>query len=111
MYNQTHTDDPIKSVLCPGLGTAVGRMAFLKCAVQMRTAYDAVMFGRVPAINSPESLSECCTAHVKLLRVRNIIQIHVYSEGSVDNVHTYHHAEMQVLFVSQSIYIASSGYF
>ena len=55
-----------RSVLCPGLGTAVGRMPVLRCAIQMRVAYEAVMFGSVDAINRPPGLSDCCSHHVHL---------------------------------------------
>ena len=34
---------PIKSILCPGLGTAVGRMPVHRCARQMRVAWDRVL--------------------------------------------------------------------
>ena len=57
-------------VFCvPGLGTAVGRMPYLRCAVQMRTAFDAVIHKDVEDINRPTSLSQCCTSHVNLLQV------------------------------------------
>jgi hypothetical protein len=32
----------------------------------MRTAYDAVMYGNVEAINSPSSLGDSCTSHTSL---------------------------------------------
>lgn len=67
-HNAANPGDAIRSVLCPGLGTAVGRMLYRKCAVQMRTAYDAVMFKSVAAFNRPEDLSECCSAHVDIMR-------------------------------------------
>lgn len=44
-------------------------MPVLRCAVQMRVAYDAVIFGTVDAINRPLGLSDCCTHHVHLYRV------------------------------------------
>ena len=72
-HNNSHPEDMILTVLCPGLGTAVGRMPFLKCAVQMRTAYDVVIHRNVPAINCPPGLSDCCTAHVNLTRVCSVI--------------------------------------
>ena len=68
-HNQKKTSNPIRTILCPGLGTAVGRMPYKMCAVQMRTAYEAVMFKNVPAINNPPALSDCCTAHINLLKV------------------------------------------
>ncbi|XP_064404588.1 uncharacterized protein LOC135349874 [Halichondria panicea] len=67
-HNRCHPDKLISSVLCPGLGTAVGRMPFMRCAHQMRTAYNAVIHRNVPAINCPRDLSEPCSAHVQLTR-------------------------------------------
>jgi len=37
----------IRSILCPGLGTAVGAMPFMVCAYQMLKAYQHVVLGRV----------------------------------------------------------------
>lgn len=34
-YNQNHETDKIQTVLCPGLGTAVGRMPYMRCAIQV----------------------------------------------------------------------------
>ncbi len=34
---------PIKTVLCPGLGTAIGQMPVARCARQMRSAWDRVL--------------------------------------------------------------------
>ena len=39
-HNRNQENQPIKSVLCPGLGTAVGRMPFDRCAYQMLQAYE-----------------------------------------------------------------------
>lgn len=36
---------PIQSLLCPGLGTAIGRMPPQRCARQMRAAWDRVVSG------------------------------------------------------------------
>lgn len=68
-HNKMCSDKPITTVLCPGLGTAVGRMPFSRCAHQMRVAYDAVVHRSVPDINCPTDLSQSCTAHVKMIRV------------------------------------------
>ncbi len=45
-------------------------MPYLRCAYQMKTAYNAVIHRNVPAINCPSDLSEPCSAHVQLTRVR-----------------------------------------
>lgn len=43
-HNYTHAyEDQIQSVLCPGLGTGVGKMTPHRCAQQMRQAYRQVM--------------------------------------------------------------------
>lgn len=72
-HNAANPEDPIRTVLCPGLGTAVGRMPYLRCAVQMRTAFDAVILNNVEAINNPTDLGQCCFAHSQLLKVNTII--------------------------------------
>ncbi len=34
------------SILCPGLGTAIGKMPYMVCAKQMRAAYDVAIEGK-----------------------------------------------------------------
>lgn len=46
-FNLEH-GDPIQTLLVPGLGTMNGFMPPLRCARQMRAAYDQVMFGAPP---------------------------------------------------------------
>ncbi|KAL5457144.1 hypothetical protein EMCRGX_G034384 [Ephydatia muelleri] len=60
---------PIKSILCPGLCTYVGMMPFERCAIQMRTAYEAVMYHSVPAINNPAYLHTCVSHNSDLSTV------------------------------------------
>lgn len=43
---------PIQSVLCPGLGTAVGRMPVDRCARQMLAAYLFAEKGQAPAFST-----------------------------------------------------------
>jgi O-acetyl-ADP-ribose deacetylase (regulator of RNase III) len=38
-YNATAKSNPIRSIVCPGLGTGVGKMPPRTCAAQMRMAY------------------------------------------------------------------------
>lgn len=45
-HNRTNTASPIRSVLCPGLATAVGRMPVGRCARQMRIAWERVVLER-----------------------------------------------------------------
>jgi len=53
------TGTPIKTVLCCGLGTAVGMMPFKTCATQMLQAYRTVALGRVfPHRDLPSFSSE-----------------------------------------------------
>ncbi len=51
---------PIRSILCPGLGTAVGRMPVERCARQMRAAWDRVLGGKpfTPATIRAASMDE-----------------------------------------------------
>ena len=97
-HNKQCAHNPIHTVLCPGLGTAVGRMPYKRCAVQvhhftatnhyihcrlywclycpqMRMAYEAVMFRDVEAINYPPSLHKCCSSHLHLTTVSAITLI------------------------------------
>lgn len=48
--NQGHTR--IKTVLCPGLGTAIGMMPVDRCAIQMRQAYECSFLKNPPAVSS-----------------------------------------------------------
>jgi O-acetyl-ADP-ribose deacetylase (regulator of RNase III) len=50
-------DTPIRTILCPGLGTAVGRMPVRRCAHQMRAAWDRV-FGGQPFVPSTLDAAE-----------------------------------------------------
>jgi O-acetyl-ADP-ribose deacetylase (regulator of RNase III) len=56
---------PIKRVLCPGLGTAVGRMPVARCARQMRAAWDRVLGGKAAM---PRSLRSAADDEIELLR-------------------------------------------
>ena len=42
-HNAQEDSMPIKSILCPGLATSIGRMPVERCARQMRAAWDAVL--------------------------------------------------------------------
>ena len=57
-------DPRIKTVLCPGLGTAVGRMSDDRCAVQMYAAYEVVVLGQTLA---PRTWPESVQLHQRLL--------------------------------------------
>jgi O-acetyl-ADP-ribose deacetylase (regulator of RNase III) len=56
---------PIRSILCPGLATAIGRMPVERCARQMRAAWDRVLGGK-PFI--PTSLRAAAADDAELLR-------------------------------------------
>lgn len=49
-FNRT-ADAPIRSLLCPGLGTAVGLMPPGRCASQMRMAHDWVLGDQRPPLS------------------------------------------------------------
>lgn len=55
---------PIRTILCPGLGTGVGNMPADRCARQMRAAWDRVVGGRPFA---PSSLREASRDEAQLL--------------------------------------------
>ncbi len=56
---------PIRRILCPGLGTAVGQMPVARCARQMRIAWDRVLAGK-PTM--PRSLRAAADDEMALLR-------------------------------------------
>jgi O-acetyl-ADP-ribose deacetylase (regulator of RNase III) len=62
-FNQTATK-AIESVLCPGLGTAIGAMPARRCARQMHYAYTASHLGHVW---NPMILANAFTAHRSML--------------------------------------------
>ena len=57
-HNKKDGVDKIESVLCPGLGTAVGRMPYERCAYQMKVAYEACILRKVDIITNPQDLGE-----------------------------------------------------
>lgn len=59
------SDRKIRSVLCPGLGTAVGRMRPETCARQMRWAFDSIR-GQVEYF--PSRLGEARDQHFSMLK-------------------------------------------
>jgi O-acetyl-ADP-ribose deacetylase (regulator of RNase III) len=63
-HNKEHSDDPITSILCPGLGTGIGRLSYGACAMQMRSAYDVIIKKTTPF---PADLFEACQTHMRLL--------------------------------------------
>lgn len=62
-YNRTAAN-PIETILCPGLGTATGRIPATMCARQMRYAHDASEVGH---IWHPETLGAAMDVHRKML--------------------------------------------
>ena len=64
----TDNEDEITSVLCPGLGTAVGRMPPKRSAFQMRQAYELCALGRESPVKNPKSLGVVSKHHETLLR-------------------------------------------
>ncbi len=63
-HNQTGAP-PIRTLLCPGLGTAIGRLPPNVCARQMRHAYDAVVLGQRPKF---EHFSDAVGWHSQMIR-------------------------------------------
>lgn len=69
-HNRTvkSADDQITSVLCPGLGTAVGRMPPKRSAFQMRQAYEFFGVHKENPLMNPKSLRSVSKHHQLLLR-------------------------------------------
>jgi O-acetyl-ADP-ribose deacetylase (regulator of RNase III) len=65
LAHNTSGGRPIETVLCPGLGTAVGRMPVGRCARQMRVAWDRVL-GAESAM--PRSVGAATDDDLALLR-------------------------------------------
>ena len=61
---------PIKRILCPGLGTAVGRMPPYRCAFQMKEAFDAFVFGISPDVLQPKTLVEVTFHHENMVAAK-----------------------------------------
>lgn len=63
-FNRTNPDSPIRSVLCPGLGTGEGRVPHDRCAWQMYCAYVAIERGRIETMGG---LAGAVRSHIMLL--------------------------------------------
>ena len=64
-HNKVHPS-PIERVLCPGLGTAVGRMPESRCAYQMHAALLAAA-GELSEIPAPVILGQASKLHFSML--------------------------------------------
>ena len=52
-HNNGNPNAPIKSVICPGLATGIGKLAPKNCAVQMREAYEhCISEARIPSFGA-----------------------------------------------------------
>jgi O-acetyl-ADP-ribose deacetylase (regulator of RNase III) len=58
LEHNAHGRPAIRSVLCPGLGTAVGQMPVDRCARQMRAAWDRVLGDRPARFRSPRAIAD-----------------------------------------------------
>lgn len=58
-----NVEDKITSVLCPGLGTAIGRMPAERCAFQMRQAYEIYALNKQSPLTNPKDLSSVWEHH------------------------------------------------
>lgn len=70
-HNMRNPGNEIRSVLCPGLGTAVGMMDYRQCAQQMRLAYETYEL-KLPEHRfrvCPESLWSMNIDHAKMMEV------------------------------------------
>lgn len=62
-HNRRTDVEPIHSVLCPGMGTAVGQMLFSRCAQQMRIAFETYELGLHAERLKPTSLFHMLKDH------------------------------------------------
>ncbi|XP_013415475.1 probable ADP-ribose 1''-phosphate phosphatase YML087W [Lingula anatina] len=62
-HNAVPANEPIRSVLCPGLGTAVGRMPPERCAFQMCRAFEVYELGMHKNVLNPTHLEYPCADH------------------------------------------------
>ena len=60
-------EDQINTVLCPGLGTAVGRMPTRRAAFQMRQAFEICALGKESPLTNPDCLSAVYNHHEAML--------------------------------------------
>lgn len=63
-HNQSG-NSPIHTLLCPGLGTAIGKLPAEVCAKQMRLAYEAVILGNKPKF---DHFSDAVGWHTRMIR-------------------------------------------
>ena len=68
-HNRTveNPEDQINTVLCPGLGTAVGRMPTRRAAFQMRQAFEICALGKESPLTNPDCLSAVYNHHEAML--------------------------------------------
>ncbi|KAL3881632.1 hypothetical protein ACJMK2_028045 [Sinanodonta woodiana] len=67
-HNNTPGNKPISTVLCPGLGTAVGRMPKIKCAYQMLRAYETFELNINEKMIHPEWLGTPSRDHMDMVQ-------------------------------------------
>lgn len=60
---EQNTQNQITSVLCPGLGTAVGRMPPRRCAFQMRQAFEICALEMKSSLKNPKALGDVWQHH------------------------------------------------
>ncbi|OWF39700.1 uncharacterized protein LOC110464710 isoform X2 [Mizuhopecten yessoensis] len=65
-HNRRTDVEPIRSILCPGLGTAVGQMPKGRCARQMLVAYETFVLGKCPERLKPQNLFHMVNDHDEL---------------------------------------------
>ncbi|XP_076078821.1 uncharacterized protein LOC143048836 [Mytilus galloprovincialis] len=66
-HNRNPENQPIRRVLCPGLGTAVGRMPFNRCAFQMVQAFEIFDLRLNDKLMKPDKLWDV-RAHDKMMQ-------------------------------------------
>ncbi|XP_064627406.1 uncharacterized protein LOC135487551 [Lineus longissimus] len=68
--NLKDNQEKIRSVLCPGLGTAVGKMPADRCAYQMLTAYQMFYKGELSDLKEPSHLMHVHNHHFDMIEFK-----------------------------------------
>lgn len=65
-----NAQNQITSVLCPGLGTAVGKMPHTRCAFQMRQAFEICALEKKNPLKNPKTLGDVWRHHESMLKYK-----------------------------------------
>ncbi|XP_041352220.1 uncharacterized protein LOC121370809 [Gigantopelta aegis] len=89
-HNSNSDNEPIKSILCPGLGTAVGRMPATRCAYQMLKAYETFELGLHTNRLQPYDLYKMYIDHEEMCEFLSEEEIATWEKQDDDGTRTQH---------------------